>query len=107
MNGRYKLDENGNAVEVKDLMEWANWLETANRSIGKDVVGDVRVSTVFLGLDYSFSGGVPVLWETMVFGGPLDGEEERYTSKEDALKGHAAMLERVKLAAQSPSSNSR
>lgn len=48
----------------------------------------IRVSTVFLGLDHSWDfTGPPVLWETMVFG--LKSEHmDRYTSVEDARKGH-------------------
>jgi hypothetical protein len=34
----------------------------------------------------------------MVFDGALDGEQERYTSRAAALAGHAAMVERVRLA---------
>lgn len=52
--------------------------------------GEVRVSTVFLhGLNSSFTkDGPPILWETMVFGGDMDGYQERYTSHEDAVAGH-------------------
>lgn len=57
------------------------------------------MSTVFLGLDHSHtSKGLPVLWETMVFGGPLDQEMDRYTSREDAVEGHEAMVKRVRAA---------
>lgn len=62
-------------------------------------VGDV--STVFLGLDHRHEGDAdkrPVLWETLVFGGPLADEQIRYRTHEDATAGHAAMVERVKAA---------
>lgn len=50
----------------------------------------ILVSTIFLGLDHSFSDdGPPVLFESMIFGGPLSGEQRRYTSRADALAGHA------------------
>ena len=56
----------------------------------------VRVSTVFLGLDHSHSfDGPPVLWETMVFGGKYDGEQERYSSFEAAQCGHQQMIAKV------------
>jgi len=52
---------------------------------------------VFLTVDHRFGGdGPPILWETLVFGGPLDGEMDRYSSYDDAVRGHAAMLARVK-----------
>lgn len=58
-------------------------------------VGDARVSTVFLGLDHGWGEGPPVLYETMVFGGPLDGECERYCTRAEAVAGHALMVARV------------
>ena len=76
--------------------EWGAWFEKADRTVAKTGVGEAQVSTVFLGLNHSFGEGPPVLWETLVFGGPLDGEMDRYTSREDAEAGHAAMVERVK-----------
>lgn len=35
----------------------------------------------------------PVLWETMVFGGPRDVSEWRYISLEDARMGHKKAVE--------------
>jgi hypothetical protein len=59
-----------------------------------------RVSTIFLGLNHDFLpmedplNYKPILWETMVFGGPLDMAQTRYRSQEEALAGHRAMVER-------------
>lgn len=96
MNGRYILDENNHPIEVEDLHVWASFMQghEKNRQIAKDELpGGVRVSTVFLGLDHSFGEvGLPVLWETMIFGGPNDQYQERYTSHEAALEGHARAL---------------
>lgn len=100
---KYMLDEEGEPVATDDLLLWARWLETADRRVAHDLdEGDplgkdrIRVSTVFLGLDHNFGdGGPPVLWEPMVFGGLLDGEQDRYASRADALRGHQAMCRRV------------
>jgi hypothetical protein len=71
-------------------------MQKADRKVALDRVGTTRVSTVFLGLDHSFGDGAgPVLYETMVFGGPMDGEQERYRTREEALKGHTVMVYRV------------
>lgn len=88
-NGRYIL-ENGKPVPCEDLFEWARWFEkTKDRHIGDTRQGKVRVSTVFLGLDHSFSGrSKPILFETMVFGGLLDQSQDRYSTLEEAQKGH-------------------
>jgi hypothetical protein len=64
--------------------------------VGDDVVGDVRISTVFLGIDLSYGRGPARLFETMVFGGPLDRHQERYPTWDEAAAGHAAMLARIK-----------
>ena len=60
-------------------------------------VGDVTVSTAFLGLDHQFAdAGPPHLFETLVFGGPFDGEMDRCATWEGAEKMHDLMCERVK-----------
>lgn len=46
------------------------------------------VSTVYLGLDHAFGGGPPLIYETMIFGGPNDQYQDRYTTREQALAGH-------------------
>jgi hypothetical protein len=97
MPGYYVLNDAGEPVECHDLMTWARWFETANRRLAQEEVGEARVSTVFLGCDHNFEGsGPPVLWETLVFGGPLSGEQQRYTSRADAIRGHVAMVMRVR-----------
>ena len=88
----YILDEAGRVVLAKRPVEWSRWFENnSNRIVGNDTFGDVRVSTVFLGIDHGFGAGPLVLWETMIFGGKLDGEQRRYTSREDAIRGHEEM----------------
>jgi len=80
-----------------DLMTWAMWLEKngKERIVAKAQFGDVRVSTVFLGLDYSFGQGPPLLFETLVFEGSHDGDMERCTTWEEAEAQHAAMVARI------------
>lgn len=105
--GCYVLDEQGNPRPERDLLAWAQWFETAERHVALTRFAWGEVSTVFLGLDHSFAldsmadplGYRPVLWETMVFGGKLDGEMNHYRSREAALKGHVEMVEQCKAAA--------
>jgi hypothetical protein len=97
--GKYILDDNGNPVLEPDLIKWAMWFETAtNRRVANEMIGEVQVSTIFLGLDYNmFPKGPPIVWETMVFGGELDHEIERCSgSREQAEAMHQDMVERVK-----------
>lgn len=97
INGRYILNERGNPVKEPDLMKWAKWFEKSERHVGDETIGKSRVSTVFLGLDHSFGDSPPVLWETMVFSGTLDGEQDCCGgSRNNAKKMHARMVKRVK-----------
>ncbi len=86
------------AVVCSDILTWAKWFEAnnKNRHVADEKIGDVRVSTVFLGLDHSFGDGPPLLFETMIFGGPLDQEQDRCTTWDEAERMHAVMVERVK-----------
>ena len=61
-----------------------------------ETVGDTRVSTVFLGLDHRFEDGPPVVFETMCFGGSLEGNEERYSTKAEAEAGHARWVQKAR-----------
>lgn len=97
--------EDHNPILEPDVLKWGKWFESANRIVRKDVatvkldgknLGEITISTVFLGLDHSFGGGPPMLFETLVFGGPLDGEMDRCGTWEAAEKMHEAMVERVK-----------
>jgi hypothetical protein len=100
--GQYILDENGNAVRAEGLLSWAKWMEDhrAALHLAENKIGNARVSTIFLGLDYEHLAGIPLpidykptLWETMVFGGPYNRFMVRYTSKEDALEGHGNIVQ--------------
>lgn len=95
-NGRY-VEVDGKPVLEPDLYRWGAWMETSEKRVDCSQLGEVEISTVFLGLDHNMGGsGSPILYETMVFGGSLDGEQERYETRVEAVKGHALMLERVR-----------
>lgn len=73
--------------------------EIGGRMVAKTKAGpDVEVSTVFLALDHASSGQEPQLFETMVFGGALDQEQERYATWGAAEEGHRRWVERAKIA---------
>jgi len=93
---KYIMNSDGSFYAEPDSMTWAKWMEFADRKIANSYVGDVNISTVFLGIDHSFSGTEPVLFETMVFGGDLDQEQYRYETFGQAIKGHDEMVKRVK-----------
>lgn len=83
----YILNEDGNPVLEPDILKHSLWMHR-NREVKQTTINDILVSTVFLGIDHSFCGNGPILFETMVFGGEHDGYQERYTTKWKALIGH-------------------
>jgi hypothetical protein len=93
VSGKYILVD-GQPRRCDDVRAWARWFETADtdRIVAKTSEGDVEVSTVFLALDHNFGGGEPLLYETMIFGGPHDGYQERYASREEAERGHLSAV---------------
>ena len=95
--GRYVRDEAGEPRLEPDLIAWAKVFHDPRRIVAQTDLGTIRVSTVFLGLDHSFGfgGGEPVLWETMIFSGTQNDYQERYTSRADAVAGHARAVDLV------------
>ncbi len=79
------FDRKGQPME---MMDWARRYEKADRVVAKDIIEDQRVSTVWLGLDHRFGEGPPLIFETMIFGGPHDEYCDRYCTEEAALTGH-------------------
>lgn len=96
MNDHYILNAAGDPIPEPDLMTWARWFETADRTVARDELpGDVTVSTVFLGINHGFGRGLQ-LFETMIFGGPLDETQDRYATRQAAINGHAHYVELAK-----------
>lgn len=64
----------------------------ADRRVGDDSVicGDelVRASTIWLGLNKAAPGRPPLIFETMLFGGPRDLWARRYSTEAQAVAGH-------------------
>jgi len=96
-NTMFKLDEHNHVVPCSDVIEWGKFFQDSDRRrVARTEIGDVLVSTVFLGIDHRWGDGPPLIFETMVFGGELDQEMDRYSTWEEAIKGHETMVKRVK-----------
>jgi hypothetical protein len=94
--GLYILNDAGNPVATDDVLVWGRFMSRAKRAVAQEMIGDVRVSTVFLGLDHQYGDGPPILWETMVFWPDEGGDEcRRYSSLADAKAGHEAVVARI------------
>lgn len=96
------LDEDGEPKQADTLEEWAKWHaeseRTNSRRIEETDMGPMgRVSTVFLAQDHSYmDGGPPLLFESMVFGGPFDQAiQERYSTRREAELGHQLLVNKL------------
>lgn len=68
MSDCYRLE--GHRVVACPIHEWGAWFESHSeeRIVAQDDLADGhRVSTVFIGMDYGWGDGPPVVFETMVF----------------------------------------
>jgi hypothetical protein len=89
------------------LEQWSALLgDLEYKRVGWTKVGDVIVSTVWLGLEHAFllppDTDSPVhIFETMVFGpSEFDDNQWRYGTEAAALDGHARVVELVRIAHQ-------
>lgn len=98
MSDWYYLDEQHNVcgpIEISDP-RFRESRMFKNRVVAKTQVYDgCNVSTVFLGLDHGYRpGDPPIVFETMVFGGPFDQDQERYATWDEAVAGHARWVKK-------------
>ncbi len=99
MNPMY-FDKEGKPLE---LMEWAELSESGDeyRVIGKTVVGEYLISTIWIGLNMNLGHGVglPLIFETMVFSDSgntgWDDYQLRYATEEQAKAGHEETIKKV------------
>lgn len=97
--GAYILDDEGNPVHEPDTLKWAEWFENANekRIVKQTKIEGHFVSTVFLGLDNSFGGHLPMLFETMIW--DKDGKDiyqDRHSTKQKAELAHDRLVNQIK-----------
>jgi hypothetical protein len=94
---RYILKD-GQPVPEPDVIAWARWMQDFENHcrIARTEIGDVHVSTVFLGVNHNFFGHTPILFETMIFGGEHDEYQERYYTLEEAMIGHERAVSLIK-----------
>lgn len=99
MSPYYVLGKNNTPEQVPDVETWSKLIEKQNRVVKQEKIGDVFVSTVFLGININKDPNeTPLLFETMIFGGEHDDFQQRYTTWRTALNGHKKAVELVKTA---------
>jgi hypothetical protein len=89
--------------EPLTLWQWVRKFEDPDyRNVARDIVGDYLVSTVWLGVNYSHTGG-KLTFETMVFDTSrqeddriVDGYISRYGTLEAAEAGHKWTVDKIR-----------
>jgi hypothetical protein len=88
-------DRDGNSMDMVAFSE--RLMDVAYKHVAMTALeGDemIEVSTVWVGIDHNFGDeGPPLIFETMVFGGPLDQQQWRWPNEEAALAGHEQVVE--------------
>lgn len=113
----YIFDPVTKTVRVtQDAREWTAYDEGKARFLATTEIGHgIKIKTVFLGIDHwpmaegtcdfdeeggDNPDGLPVLFGTMIFGGPHDQNEMMYTTYEKAMAGHAFMVAKASVDAK-------
>lgn len=88
-------DRDGQPINLK---QWIHlFSDEEYQRVALTETSEWRISTVWLGLDHSLFGTPPLIFETMVFGGPCDQDQWRYPTLSAAIAGHEhAVIETVK-----------
>ncbi len=99
-SGLLYILENQVPVATDNLLQWGQWMEDPNnKQVASTEIDELRVTTIFLGVDNQLNEGQPFLFETLVFKGEqLDWEYDgaRYRNWLEAKAGHDAIVELVK-----------
>lgn len=76
---------------------WMQQNNVARRVALTKIAKNIEVSTVFLCFDHSFGDNdKPILFETLVFGGTMDGYMKRYENWIEAEQGHQEVVDKVR-----------
>ena len=88
--------EGHKVIPAPNQSDWEEWFMTTDRTVAKtQLSNDTEVSTVFLGSNHSLGDRVPLLFETLVFGGQFDGLKEHYPTWQDAEEGHQKWVKEI------------
>ena len=91
-------------VPVADGRLWARWFASADRHVAHTPLAPgVEVRTLFLGLNHEWRAAQPpLLFASLVCGGPRDGAQRHYSTWAEAEQGHTALCDQVRAALTAP-----
>ena len=98
MTPYYKL-EGQIPVAVESFMEWSLWMLSAKTIVMINELKDSIISTRFVGIDLNLgscnSESKPMVFETLVMGGAMDGKRNFYPTWDEAIQGHLKICTQV------------
>jgi hypothetical protein len=101
MEAYFVLDERGEPRREMDQQAWTRWFERADRGVARTVLTPhVTVLTTFSGVDAAPGSDTPLLFETRVFGGVLDGEEVQRSTRAEAVATHNELADWCRIGAE-------
>ena len=87
-NQYYKL-EGQSVVALESFMEWSLWISDANTTVMINEIHNCIISTNFVGINLQLCNcNKPMVFETLVMGGVLDGKRNFYPTWDEAIQGH-------------------
>ncbi|WP_185563184.1 hypothetical protein [Nostoc sp. 2RC] len=97
----YKL-KGKTPVAVNSFMDWNSWMASATfaeTTVMFNEFKDCLISTRFVGINLNpgicNSGSKPMVFETLVMGGVMDGRRNFYPTWDDAVQGHLKICTQV------------
>jgi hypothetical protein len=98
--GRHYILRDGKLVEESDHSAWLEWVEEYYPHVSclaRTQTASATVLTRFLAVNLTLTEDrAPLLFETSVNGGWLDGQREKFSTPEAARAGHLAWVDRVR-----------
>jgi len=99
------FDRQGNQITLRqwlELYEGDREKREETVRVAWTAVGDVHISTVWLGLDHNYERIhhpelPPLIYETMIFGGEMSQEPFRWATEQEAREGHEIAVAAVRL----------
>lgn len=88
----FDVDGPDGKIDPDRMVQWGENHEQ-HRRVAETQVGDVCVSTIWLGLDHNYFGGRPLLFETMTFIDGEPGDQWRYSTWGEAEASHMEIVE--------------
>ncbi|MEH2032236.1 MAG: hypothetical protein V7K67_21740 [Nostoc sp.] len=96
MFGRYYKLQGQSPIIAESFLDWCLWMASADTRVMVNDIYNVNISTVFVGINLDpQQSGEPMIFETLVMGGVLDGKRNHWSTWEQAMQGHLKICAQI------------